>query len=200
VVNTDPDDLIVAIRACTLCADRFAATTSAHLPRPVPWFRPGVRILIAGQAPGMKVYKSGRPFDDRSGQRLRDWMGLSEAQFYDQDRVAVVPMAFCFPGYNARGADLPPPPVCARTWHARVMAHLGDIPLRLIVGGAAQRWHLRARAGVTATTAAWRDQLPGVFPLPHPSWRNTGWIRNNPWFETDLLPVLRAEVQKVLNT
>jgi uracil-DNA glycosylase len=194
----DVTDLLSEIRACTLCRDRFAATQTRHAPRPVVWFRPGARILIAGQAPGARVHASGRPFSDPSGDRLRDWTGLSPEQFYDRDRVAIVPMAFCFPGYDAKGADLPPPPVCARTWHARVSDYLGDPPLTLLVGGYAHRWHLGTKAGVTDTVAAWRDHAPRLFPLPHPSWRNTGWLKKNPWFETDLLPVLRARIVEVL--
>jgi len=187
------------IRACTLCAGRFAATASGHVPRPVVWFRPGARLLIAGQAPGARVHASGRPFTDPSGDRLRDWLGMDEAAFYDLSRVAVVPMAFCFPGYDARKADLPPPPLCARTWHDEVMAALGDMPLTVLVGGHAHRWHLGTRAPVTATVADWRAHAPRLFPLPHPSWRNTAWLKKNPWFETDLLPVLRARVREVLD-
>jgi uracil-DNA glycosylase len=186
------------ISACRLCASRFAATVSAHEPRPVVWFRPGARILIAGQAPGARVHASGQPFTDPSGDRLRDWLGLDTAQFYDRDRIAIVPMAFCFPGYDAKGSDLPPPPICAQTWRARVMAVLPDIRLTLLVGGSAQRWHLNTGA-VTATVAAWRSHAPAVFPLPHPSWRNTGWLKSNPWFTSDLLPALRARVRDVLN-
>ncbi|TNF57137.1 MAG: uracil-DNA glycosylase family protein [Rhodobacteraceae bacterium] len=186
------------IRACRLCADAFARTATAHEPRPVAWFRPGARLLIAGQAPGARVHASGRPFTDPSGDRLRDWLGLSEDVFYDRDRVAIVPMAFCFPGYDARGADLPPPPVCARTWHDRVMASLGDVRLRVLVGGHAHRWHLGARQGVTRTVRAWRDLAPGVFALPHPSWRNTAWLRKNTWFAEDLLPELRQAVRRAL--
>ena len=187
------------ITACRLCADRFAATATAHAPRPVVWFRPGARLLIAGQAPGMRVHKSGRPFDDPSGDRLRNWLGMTEDAFYDMSRVAIVPMAFCFPGYDAKGSDLPPPPVCARTWHAQVMAALPDIRLTVLVGGHAHRWHLGRRTPVTETVAGWRDHAPRLFPLPHPSWRNTAWLKRNPWFETDLLPPLRAEVRKVLD-
>lgn len=107
--------LIESITACRLCAGRFAATATAHQPRPVVWFRPGARVLIVGQAPGARVHRSGRPFTDASGDRLRDWMGIDSARFYDRDRIAIVPMAFCFPGYDAKGADLPPPPICAQT-------------------------------------------------------------------------------------
>lgn len=195
----DAGSLIDEIRACTLCADRFAATATAHRPRPVVWFRPSARILIAGQAPGARVHAVGEPFRDPSGQRLRDWTGMSEAEFYDRDRVAVVPMAFCFPGYDAKGADLPPPPVCAATWHKRVMAALPDLRLILLVGGAAQRWHLGARGGVTETVASWRSYAPRVFPLPHPSWRNTGWLKRNPWFADELLPELRLAVRQEID-
>lgn len=190
--------LAAEIGACRLCADRFAATATAHAPRPVPWFRPTARVLIAGQAPGLRVHKAGVPFADPSGDRLRAWMAVDEATFYDRDRVAIVPMAFCFPGYDARGADLAPPAICARTWRARVMAGLPEVRLTLLVGGAAQRWHLGGRAGVTETVARWRDHAPAIFPLPHPSWRNTAWLNRNPWFEADLLPVLRARLLEVL--
>lgn len=187
------------IRACRLCAVRFAATATGHVPRPVVWFRPGARVLVAGQAPGLWVHESGRPFTDRSGERLRDWMGVTEAEFYDLARVAVVPMAFCFPGYDSKGADLPPPPLCAATWRGRVMAELGEVPLVLLVGGAAIRWHLGLR-DVTAAVADWRAAAGrGVFPLPHPSWRNTGWLKRHPWFAAELLPALRARVREVLD-
>lgn len=187
------------IRSCRLCAERFAATATGHSPRPVVWFRPGARILVAGQAPGARVHDSGRPFTDPSGDRLRDWLGLSPAEFYDLSRVSIVPMAFCFPGYDARQADLPPPPICHKTWHAKVMRELGAVPLTVLVGGHAHRFHLGTRSSVTETVRAWRDHAPRVFVLPHPSWRNTAWLKKNPWFETELLPVLRARVQEVLN-
>ena len=187
------------IRACRLCAAQFAATATAHQPRPVVWFRPGARVLVAGQAPGARVHESGRPFTDRSGDRLRDWMGVTEDEFYDLTRVAVVPMAFCFPGYDAKGADLPPPAVCADTWRKRVMENLGQVRLTLLVGGSAIRWHLGLR-DVTAAVADWRGSAArGVFPLPHPSWRNTGWLKRHPWFEAELLPSLRARVREVLD-
>jgi uracil-DNA glycosylase len=192
------NDLVARIEGCRLCADRFAETATGHAPRPVVWFRPGARILVAGQAPGARVHASGRPFDDPSGDRLRDWMGVDRDTFYDRDRVAVVPMAFCFPGYDARGSDIPPPAICARTWHETVMAHFDGVPLTLLVGGYAHRWHMGGRTPVTARVAGWRDHAPAVFPLPHPSWRNTGWLRRNPWFEAELLPVLRTRIEEVL--
>lgn len=191
-------DLVSEIRGCRLCADRFAVTHTAHQPRPVAWFQSGARILIAGQAPGARVHESGRPFTDPSGDRLRDWLGVDETVFYDQSQVAIVPMAFCFPGYDAKGSDLPPPKICGQTWHDRVMHHLGEMPLTILVGGYAHKYHLGIKTGVTETVQNWRDRAPLVFALPHPSWRNTGWIKKNPWFADETLPALRARVQEVL--
>jgi uracil-DNA glycosylase len=191
-------DLTDDIRACRLCAGRFAATATAHAPRPAVWFRPGARMLIAGQAPGARVQASGIPFSDPSGDRLRDWLGLDAASFYDIERIAIVPMAFCFPGYDAGGADLPPPPLCARTWRARVLEALGAVRLTVLVGGAAQDWHLGRGTPVSARVAGWRDHAPSVFPLPHPSWRNSGWLNRNPWFVAELVPALRARVAEVM--
>ncbi|MBZ0129423.1 MAG: uracil-DNA glycosylase family protein [Rhodobacteraceae bacterium] len=187
------------ITACRLCADRFAATATGHAPRPVFWLHGDAPILIAGQAPGLRVHESGVPFDDRSGDRLRDWMGIDRATFYDRARIGVLPMAFCFPGYNASGADLPPPPICAATWRARVLQALDEPVLLLLVGLHAQKWHLGKAAGsLTGNVANWRDHAPGIFPLPHPSWRNTGWLKKNPWFEAELLPALKARVAEAL--
>lgn len=187
------------IKACTLCRERFAATRTAHRPRPVVWYRPGARILVAGQAPGARVHEAGIPFHDRSGDRLRDWLEMSKAEFYDLERVAIVPMAFCFPGYDAKGADLPPPAICARTWHEGVMSEIGTLGLRILVGGAAQNWHLGKGQTVTQRVRDWEQHFPTTIPLPHPSWRNTAWLRKNPWFEAELLPVLKDRVRKVLN-
>ena len=186
------------IAGCRLCASRFAATATGHQPRPVVWFSGAPRILIASQAPGARVHAAQTPFWDRSGDRLRNWMGIEKGDFYDRARVAIVPMAFCFPGYDAAGSDLPPPRICAATWRADAMAALGDVPLTLLIGGYAQGWHLGGKMGVTQRVASWRDHAPRVFPLPHPSWRNTAWLNRNPWFADDLLPVLRARVKEVL--
>ncbi|MEP1328577.1 uracil-DNA glycosylase family protein [Pseudophaeobacter sp.] len=196
--ETDIKELRAEVLACELCAARFAATETRHQPRPVAWFSSSARILIAGQAPGLRVHKSGKPFTDPSGDRLRDWLGLSEEQFYDQDRVAIVPMAFCFPGYNAKKSDLPPPPICARTWHDRVMRGLKNIELTVLVGGHAHGFHLGGKMPVNQRVQAWRDHAPRVFPLPHPSWRNTGWLKRNPWFEAELLPVLHGRVKELM--
>lgn len=188
------------ITRCTLCADRFAATATGHTPRPVVWVGAGARVLIAGQAPGLRVHEAGKPFWDPSGDRLRAWLGIDTDVFYDRARIAVVPMAFCFPGYDAKGSDLPPPPICAASWRARLLGLLPGIRLTLLVGGYAQKWHLgsAAKEGVTRTVAAWRDFGPDTVPLPHPSWRNTGWLKRNPWFEAELLPALRTRMAEAL--
>jgi len=186
------------LSACTLCRDRFSQTQTAHEPRPVIWFEETAKILLAGQAPGLRVHNSGRPFHDASGDRLRHWMAIDEATFYDKSRIAIVPMAFCFPGYNSKRADLPPPTACARTWRTKVLSTLPRIRLTLLIGGYAQKWHLNTKSSVTDTVAAWRSHAPHVIPLPHPSWRNTAWIAKNNWFETELLPVLRSSVQEHL--
>ena len=146
----------------------------------------------------MRVHETGLPFNDASGDRLRDWMGIDRDTFYDRSRIAVTPMAFCFPGYDTRGSDLPPPKLCAATWGEAVTAALPGVRLTLLVGAHAQRHHLGTRASLTETVRGWRDHVPGTFPLPHPSWRNTGWLRKNPWFEAELLPVLRARVRAEL--
>ncbi len=197
----DAQSLVARMLKCRLCAPEFRLTATAHEPRPVPWFSAGARILIAGQAPGARVHETRRPFEDASGVRLRDWLGLAADEFYDLRRVSFAPMAFCFPGYDAKGADLPPPPRCAVTWRPAVMAAVGPVPLIVLVGGHAQKWHLGplAAAGVSATVADWRSHAPQIFPLPHPSWRNTGWLRRNPWFGDALLPVLRARVREVMD-
>ncbi|MFY0596810.1 MAG: uracil-DNA glycosylase family protein [Cognatishimia sp.] len=185
------------IGVCQICTERFAKTHTRHTPRPVVWFQPGTRILVAGQAPGARVHESGRPFTDPSGDRLRAWMGIDDDVFYDQTRVSILPMAFCFPGYNDKGADLPPPTICAKTWRKPAMEQLSSVRLTLLIGGHAQKWHL-GPGKVTETVEAWRDHAPAVFPLPHPSWRNTAWLKKHPWFEAELLPELRQAVQEAL--
>lgn len=164
------------------------------------------RLAITGQAPGTRVHASGRPFTDPSGDRLRAWLGIGEDVFYDERRVAIVPMGFCFPGLDAKGGDLPPRRECAKTWRALVLAELANVELLLLVGQYAQRWHLargHARGlSLTQTVKDWRRILeqttgPRLLPLPHPSWRNNAWLKANPWFESELLPVLRGEVQRL---
>jgi uracil-DNA glycosylase len=178
-------------RACRIC--------EAHLPlgpRPVFRVSPTARILIAGQAPGRLVHETGIPWNDRSGDRLRDWLGLDREIFYDERRIAIVPMGFCYPGVDKNGGDNPPRPECAPTWQARFLALMPRIELTLLVGRYAQEFHLAAgrRASMTDTVAAWRDHPERLVPLPHPSWRNTAWLKRNPWFERELLPVLRRRV------
>ena len=197
--------LLDEIARCRICLERAAGTPLPHAPRPVVQLSATARILIAGQAPGTRVHASGIPFDDRSGDRLRDWMGIGRDVFYDASRIAILPMGFCFPGQDARGGDLPPRRECAPAWRDRAMAALVSVDLVLAVGLHAQRWHLGPDAGpdLTGTVADWRAAFlrpngPPVLPLPHPSWRNTGWLKKNPWFERDLLPVLRAEVARRL--
>lgn len=191
-------DIEAEIKGCKICADRFAATHTGHEPRPVFHINPSARILIAGQAPGARVHESGLPFTDPSGDRLREWLGVTKDQFYNKDLFAIVPMAFCFPGYNAKGSDLPPPPVCAKTWHADLMSKLQNVKVKLLIGGYAQKWHLGVKTNVTDTVFNWRSQTPKTFPLPHPSWRNTSWLKKNPWFEKELLPELRRAVAQEL--
>lgn len=192
------NDIRPDLRSCTLCSERFAATASAHRPNPVVWFQPSARILIAGQAPGMRVHKSNIPFQDPSGDRLRSWLGLADDAFYDRDRVAIIPMAFCFPGYNAKGSDLPPPPICARTWRAQALALVPEARLTVLIGGHAMRYHLPKFTTVTQAVLDWDKHPKGVFALPHPSWRNTGWLKKNPWFEADVIPRLQAAVAEVM--
>lgn len=197
-----PSTLITQIQACRLCAEDFARTATAHEPRPVTWFDPAAKLLIVGQAPGLKVHETGKPFTDRSGGRLREWLGLAPDEFYDRQKVAIVPMAFCFPGYDAKGSDLPPPPRCACTWRQRTMSEMANIRLTVVIGGYAQGWHLgesTRKAGVTETVRSWRDYAPQIFPLPHPSWRNNAFLRQNLWFETELLPALRSQIRTVLD-
>jgi uracil-DNA glycosylase len=187
--------LLREIRACRVCA--------AHLPlgpRPVLRVRPSARLLIIGQAPGTKVHASGIPWNDRSGDRLRDWLAVDRDTFYDERRVAVMPMGFCYPGVDANGGDRPPRPECAPRWHAQVLAWLPRIELTLLVGSYAQAYYLgkQRRATMSETVQAWRDYAPDYLPLPHPSWRNTGWLKRNPWFERELLPELRARVHALL--
>jgi uracil-DNA glycosylase len=165
------------------------------------------RIAVCGQAPGLRVHASGKPFTDPSGVRLRRWMGVTEDEFYDTRRVAIVPVGFCFPGYDAAGADLPPRRECAPLWRARLFAELQRLELVLLIGHHAQRWHLGAGAGssMTRTVGRWREIFDGpgssrAIPLPHPSWRNNAWMKKNPWFEAEVIPHLQREVRRRLNS
>ncbi|MAI59377.1 MAG: uracil-DNA glycosylase [Rhodobacteraceae bacterium] len=154
--------------------------------------------MIAGQAPGARVHQSGRPFTDPSGDRLRNWMGIGEDTFYDANRIAILPMGFCFPGYDINGSDLPPPAICSKRWRVDILAFFSNIKLTLPVGGYAQKWHLQTKERVDQVVSNWWKYQPNMLPLPHPSWRNNAWIKLNPWFEADLVPFLRQRVQEVL--
>ena len=197
--------LLAAIRACRHCVEAPQGKPLPHEPRPVLRASATARLAVCSQAPGTKVHESGTPFTDRSGDRLRAWMGVRPEEFYDGARVAIVPMGFCFPGQDANGADLPPRRECAPRWHRELFAALPQLELVLAVGSYAQKWHLGEAAGMTLeeTMRDWRTHLrrkrvPRVLPLPHPSWRNNAWLRENIWFEQELLPVLRREVRRLL--
>lgn len=194
------DQLLSDIRACRHCIDEPVGAPLPHSPRPVIQMSSRARIAIFSQAPGLRVHESGRPFTDASGVRLRAWLGMDEATFYDASKVAIAPMGFCFPGYSARGADLPPRKECAAQWRERLMAAAPRFELVLLVGSYAQAWYLgaRAKATLSETVAAWRDYQPEFFALPHPSWRNNGWLRKNAWFDEELLPALRERIAAIL--
>jgi uracil-DNA glycosylase len=185
--------LLKDVRSCTLCAAQLPLG-----PRPVLQFSASATILIAGQAPGTKVHESGIPFQDASGDRLRDWMGIDAKLFYDAKRIAIVPMGFCYPG-RGRSGDLPPRPECAATWRAALMARLTKLQLILLIGQYAQDWHLgeRQKENLTETVKNWRDYWPAMLPLPHPSPRNNIWLKRNSWFESELLPPLRRRVRQL---
>jgi uracil-DNA glycosylase len=189
--------VVERIRACRLCTRALA-----HAPNPVLRISASARICIAGQAPGMRVHKSGIPFTDPSGDRLREWLQLDPESFYDETRIAIVPMGFCFPGYDEAGADKPPRAECVSTWHDRLFSAAPRFRLVLAVGVYAHRYHLKggAKKTVTDTVRAWKEYGPVTVPLPHPSWRNTAWLKKNPWFETELLPALRERVRSVLSS
>jgi uracil-DNA glycosylase len=205
------DAVLAEIRACRVCVERPLGKPLPHEPRPVLHVGPRSRILIAGQAPGTKVHASGRSFDDASGKRLRDWLGIDADTFYDAERISIAAMGFCFPGQDAKGGDLPPRRECASLWHDRLFAARKPFELVVAVGASSQAYHLKrlglerfAAGGLTERVERWREiwdarQTPRIVPLPHPSWRNTGWLKRHPWFEAELVPVLRAEVARLLD-
>jgi uracil-DNA glycosylase len=202
-MSVELDRLTERIRACRICVDNPVGKPLPHKPRPVVVASDTARVLIASQAPGTKVHLSGRPFTDASGDRLRNWLGVTPEEFYDASKFAIVPMGFCFPGQDAKGGDLPPRRECAPAWRAELMAAMPQIDLVLTIGLYAQTWHMGAarRASLSETVAGWRavwdaQGSPKVLPLPHPSWRNTGWLKKNPWFETELLPFLKSEIRR----
>jgi len=186
-------EILSEILACKICEAQLP-----HGARPVLQFHPKARILIAGQAPGRKVHDSGVPFDDASGDRLRDWMGVTREVFYDAGKIAILPMGFCYPGSSTSG-DLPPRPECAIAWREQLLERLKQLEVTLVLGRYAQGYHMNTvNLQVTETVRAWRTYWPKVIPLPHPSPRNNLWIRRNPWFEAELLPALRKRVVEAL--
>jgi uracil-DNA glycosylase len=191
---TSFESLITEVRACSICA--------VHLPhgvRPVLQIHPQAQILIAGQAPGRKVHESGVPFDDASGDRLREWMGVTREVFYDPRRVAILPMGFCYPGKGKSG-DLPPRPECAPAWRDGLLSQMHNLEVTLVIGQYSQAYHMSERlSSLTETVRAWRTHWPKVIPLPHPSPRNNIWLKRNPWFEQELIPVLQQRVLDVLD-
>lgn len=203
--NDSLTELVNEIRACQKCVMAPVKETLPHEPRPVLQVSNSARLCICGQAPGTRVHASGKPFTDPSGDRLRDWMGVNEEEFYDERRLSIVPMGFCFPGLDAKGGDLPPRPECAPLWRDRLFSHLPHLELILLLGQHAQKWHLGGRkvSSLTETVKDWRsvtdsEDLPRFLPLPHPSWRNNAWLKRNPWFELELIPFLRKEVRRLL--
>lgn len=189
----DLDQLIGDVRQCTLCADKLE-----HGVRPVVQLSACATILIAGQAPGSKVHASGIPFDDASGDRLRDWMGVDKGTFYNPEQIAILPMGFCYPGKGKSG-DLPPLTICADTWRTALLQAMPEIRLTLVIGKYAIDWHLpNAQKNLTETVKAWQSYSQNILPLPHPSPRNNIWIKKNAWFESDVLPTLKKRVRSAL--
>lgn len=185
--------LLSEVRACTLCAADLPLG-----PRPVLQLHPGAKILIVGQAPGRRVHETGIPFNDPSGDRLREWLGVTRETFYDPGKIALLPMGLCFPGTGKSG-DLPPRPECAKAWRQRLLAQLGELKLTLVLGQYALAWHFpHDKAPVTDLVRSWRSHWPDKVPMPHPSPRNNLWLRRNPWFEEELLPALKQQVLQIL--
>jgi uracil-DNA glycosylase len=183
------DTLLAEVRACRACADVLPLG-----PRPVVQMSATARILIASQAPGTKVHESGIPFADASGARLREWMGVSADEFYDESRVAILPMAFCYPGRLPGGGDAPPRAECAPLWRERLLRSMPALRLTLLVGTYAQT-HALGRGKMAERVRDFHNHLPNIFPLPHPSWRSRHWAARNPWFDEEVLPVLRSAVR-----
>ncbi len=187
------DELVRRVRACTICKDVLPLG-----PRPVVQLSESSRILVVGQAPGRRVHETGLPFNDPSGDRLRQWMGVTRDTFYDEQKMAILPMGFCYPGTGKSG-DLPPRPECADAWREALLARLPDIRLTLLIGQYAHAWHLGNRKrSVTENVRVWEQYWPDIIPMPHPSPRNNLWLRNNPWFERDVVPAMQARIAEVL--
>ena len=190
---TKLSSLLNEVRSCTICASELPLG-----PRPVLQMHSKAKILIAGQAPGRKVHESGVPFDDASGKRLREWLGVTPDVFYDPEQVAILPMGFCYPG-SGKSGDLAPRPECAPAWREQLLSHLTQLELTIVLGSYAQKYHFgEASTSVTDLVKSWRTYWPNIVPLPHPSPRNNIWLRKNPWFEIELLPALRQRVSELL--
>ena len=189
------DVLLSRIRRCQICEDYLPLG-----PRPVLRAKKSARLLIVGQAPGTKVHASGTPWDDPSGDRLRHWLGIDKDKFYDQSKIAIVPVGFCYPGRLPKGGDRPPRPECAPLWHPPLMRLLLNVELTVLAGAYAQKQFLGKRRGksLTETVQAWRMYCPDFIPLPHPSWRTVGWQERNPWFDSEVLPDLRRRVRRLV--
>jgi uracil-DNA glycosylase len=190
---TSFSSLLAEVRACTICADHLPLG-----PRPVFQLHPEARILIAGQAPGTRVHASGIPFDDPSGNRLRDWLGVTREVFYDPKQIALLPMGFCYPG-SGKSGDLPPRPECAPAWREQLLGQLCQLRMTIVLGQYAQLYHFgRTNKSLTELVKSWRTYWPNKVPLPHPSPRNNLWLRRNPWFEAEVVPSLRQRVAEIL--
>ncbi|NNM10977.1 MAG: uracil-DNA glycosylase family protein [Pseudomonadales bacterium] len=186
--------LLNDVRNCTLCEKNLPLGA-----RPILQLHQSARILIAGQAPGKKVHESGIPFDDASGEHLREWLGISHDEFYNPELVAILPMGFCYPG-SGKSGDLPPRPECAPAWRDQLLGHLTDLQLTIVLGAYAQKYHFgQAGSSVTELVKSWRIYWPEVIPLPHPSPRNNIWLSKNPWFEVELLPLIKQRVSGLLS-
>ncbi len=193
-MTDDLQPLLTDIRQCRECEAHLP-----HGPRPILAASTASRILIIGQAPGSRVHDSGVAWDDPSGVRLRDWMGISPDEFYDESKIALVPMGFCYPG-TGRSGDLPPRKECAELWHERLLGHLTNVKLTLVIGRYAQNYRLgdTLKSTLTKTVESWKDYTPANLPLPHPSPRNNRWLKHNPWFLKDVVPYLRRRIKRIL--
>ncbi len=202
-MKNDIDRLVKQIQDCRICIQHPIKTVMPHTPRPVVHLNATARICIAGQAPSTTVHRTGLPFNDASGKRLRRWMDVSREEFYDRENIAFAPMGFCFPGQDKKGGDLPPRKECAPAWRNQVFDAMPELDLVILVGGYAQKWHLEKRAypTLTETVTHWRDYIdcaPALLPIPHPSWRNNGWLKKQDWFESQTVPWMQARIRTIL--
>jgi uracil-DNA glycosylase len=189
----DLPSLLADIRACSICSEHLPLG-----PNPVIQIHSNAQILIAGQAPGSKVHETGVPFDDPSGKRLRQWMNVTDDIFYDEKQIAILPMGFCYPGTGSSG-DLPPRPECVPAWRSQLMDHLPNLELTVVLGQYAQEYHFgKSEATLTELVRTWETYWPDKIPLPHPSPRNNRWLKQNPWFEIEVIPALQKRIGEIL--